>query len=763
MGKPFFAGAIRPDGANLGKGGPDMATMHAGPDRKNFYIFLSVLTALAIAGGGEAQAASETEKLQEVQKMFSSEYQEEDYYRTDRLLLSATGTIKPVYRAPAVASVVTAEDMENAGVRTLYEALEMVNGVHVGVSTVNAMAPIISIRGIQTSVNPQVLVMMNGIPISNLYTGTRAFLHLPVAGIARIEVVRGPGSAIYGADAFAGTVNIITKEGKDLEGSLAGAGAGSFGSSQAWAQTGSTRGPFEYFINAEYLKTDGDKKRVLDSDLQKVLDGALPSSATLAPAALDTGQEVFNANFSASKGNWTFNAWGISQNLGTADGVTNTLSSSGNVETSQYLLDLIYRNTTLVPDTDVSVRLHHMYYQQDTHVQLFPGGAVLPIGADGNIDFAAPVGLVTFPDGVYGEPVHTDRQNGIDLTLLYEGLTRHRFRLGTGYQDIREDYEEHKNFGPGTPIAGGAPPPTQDGTLTDVSGTPYCFMEKQHRRLWYGSLQDEWAFAKRWELTAGVRYDHYSDSGDTTNPRLALVWETRPDLTTKLLYGKAFRAPSATELYVRNNPTNQGNPALQPETIQTGEFVLDYQPIKRLRTVFNTFYYEIEDLIELVQDPDATTKTSQNAKNQKGYGFELEADWEATSDLRFKAAFAYQRSKDKDTGELVADAPGMQFHANARWTFLPNWSLNGQYFWIADRRRVAGDIRPAIANYSLINLTLRRTKIAGHWDMGLSVRNLLNDDVREPSAADVANQLYPIPGDYPMPSRSFWAEVRYSF
>ena len=98
----------------------------------------------------------------------------------------------------------------------------------------------------------------------------------------------------------------------------------------------------------------------------------------------------------------------------------------------------------------------------------------------------------------------------------------------------------------------------------------------------------------------------------------------------------------------------------------------------------------------------------------------------------------------------------MQAYANLHWTFRPHWSLDGQYFWIANRHRAAGDTRQETPDYSLVNLTLRRTGIAGHWDAALAVRNLFNEDAREPALAA-------IPNDYPMPSRTLWAEIRYNF
>jgi outer membrane receptor for ferrienterochelin and colicins len=68
------------------------------------------------------------------------------------------------------------------------------------------------------------------------------------------------------------------------------------------------------------------------------------------------------------------------------------------------------------------------------------------------------------------------------------------------------------------------------------------------RNVSYGYLQDEWSFARDWILTGGIRYDHYSDFGGTTNPRLALVWEASQNVTGKLMYGTALRSPSFVEL-----------------------------------------------------------------------------------------------------------------------------------------------------------------------------------------------------------------------
>ena len=97
-------------------------------------------------------------------------------------------------------------------------------------------------------------------------------------------------------------------------------------------------------------------------------------------------------------------------------------------------------------------------------------------------------------------------------------------------------------------------------------------------------------------LTAGVRYDHYSDLGSTTNPRLGLVWSFLKNADRKLLYGQAFRAPSFTELYNDNNPSLMGNPDLLPEKIKTYEASLGYRFSDSLRANLNYFHNNIDSL-----------------------------------------------------------------------------------------------------------------------------------------------------------------------
>ena len=130
----------------------------------------------------------------------------------------ATGTPKPVFQAAAVTSVVTAEQIKSMGATQLHEVLETVPGVHATLVP-NTTDYSYSIRGIRNAQNSQVLMLLNGTRITTPFNGTLPTgTEFPIEAIQQVEVIRGPGSALYGADAFAGVINIITKKAKDING-----------------------------------------------------------------------------------------------------------------------------------------------------------------------------------------------------------------------------------------------------------------------------------------------------------------------------------------------------------------------------------------------------------------------------------------------------------------------------------------------------------------------------------------------------------------
>ncbi len=292
--------------------------------------------------------------------------------------------------------------------------------------------------------------------------------------------------------------------------------------------------------------------------------------------------------------------------------------------------------------------------------------------------------------------------------------------------------------------------------MTDVSDTEYAYMPNVARENWYLSLQDEWQLAKDWQLTSGIRYDHYSDVGPTYNPRVALVWLTSHNLTSKLMYGRAFRAPSFQELFATANPVDLGNPSLSPEEIDTVELAFDYRPSLDIQTILSFYGYRGDGLIESLPS-GPSSRTAENSKDIEGYGLELECMWDVLNTLRLSGNYSWQQSKDAETGQRLVVSPEHQIFAQAHWSFYPEWSLNTQIYWIGERYRGEGDLREKAEDYTTVNLTLSKRNIYKHWSFKLAARNIFDEDIREPSDGVQISE------DFPMEGRSLWGELAYKF
>ncbi|VAW86806.1 TonB-dependent receptor, partial [hydrothermal vent metagenome] len=545
-------------------------------------------------------------------------------YQDEEMISIATGTAKPLHLAPSVASVITAREIKTLGARTLDEALEFVPGLHVSRDQYSQSA-IFSIRGIHSNFNSQVILLINGHPINEPISGSRPpQFKLPVANISRIEVIRGPGSAVYGADAFAGVINVITKRANEINGTVFGARTGSFGRKDIWAQHGTQLAGWKAAFSFERNTTDGDNKRYIEEDL-------LNNSGNM-----NTQYELYNTSINLEKNNWNLwlNSWNL-KNAGVGVGITQTLDPLGKQEANQYTAKLNYKDKKFAKNWQLESNLTYRTGDQQSRYQLFPVGTVVQLDSEGNIwtPGATSAGYAEFTNGMLGNPGGDLDHGSFETAFSYHGHNSHLVRLAFGIKYDRAVAKESKNFGPGVldGVVLSADPNTPtpiSGTLVSVTGTGNIFLPDSSRTVRHLSLQDEWQFARDWELTSGIRYDHYSDFGSTTNPRLALVWATRYNLTSKLLYGRAFRAPGFGELYYINNPTTIGNNTLNPEVLDMVELAFDYRPTYDLEMVLNLFKYRADDLIAYGADGIA-----QNMHNQRGHGMELDINYTATNKL----------------------------------------------------------------------------------------------------------------------------------
>jgi iron complex outermembrane receptor protein len=655
----------------------------------------------------------------------------------------ATGTPKPLAAAPAVTSVITAAELEAMGAQDIDDALEAIPGLHVSHGSF-IYASRYFIRGITSTYNPHTLLLVNGVAIPSLSLGDRgehlpARTGLPVHMIERIEIIRGPGSAVYGADAFAGVINVITKGPLENDGGEIGVARGSFDSTRAFLRQSKTLGPARGILALTYDESDGDDP-IITADAQSLLDAQLGTSASLAPGPVNLGYRLFDARGDLVWDDVRLRMSYRRSRIETAQGLNDALDPGSHFNAQLGTMDLTWQAPLRSPSWDLETQLSYFYNDFETppHLRQLPPGTCLP---------------QCFPEGLISDPLLKEESARAGVTALYTGRENHRLRLGTGFYwgDIFETgVITNFRFQQGAP--------TLLPQLEEFADTPDIFLPENQRTSAYGFIQDEWAFAPQWELTAGLRYDHYSDFGDTANPRLALVWQTSPTLTSKLLYGEAFRAPSFAELYTRQNPVALGNPHLEPEKLKSLELALNWQPTQSLHWDLNLYEFRIKDFIDFVQDAGGTF-TARNTGRLEGRGVETEVRYQPSDTLHLLANYSHQQTRDRNTGQPLGLAPSEEASLRANWGFAPNWRLSPQVTWIGERKRAAGDARPSLDGYMTFDFSLRR-----HWrqdlDLALTVHNLFDADVREPSRGPEAGQTQAnIPDDLPQPGRSVVVEA----
>ncbi|HVK54730.1 MAG TPA: TonB-dependent receptor [Burkholderiales bacterium] len=676
--------------------------------------------------------------------VFSQSLEEEELalsYGDKAFVSIATGSRQLVTRAPSVATVITDADIQSMGATDLDQVLETVPGLHVAISS-GQYNPIYTIRGIYGEFNPQVLLLINGVPLKMVFNGNRSqvWAGMPVENIARIEVIRGPGSALYGADAFSGVINIITKTTREIQGLQGGVRLGSFDSNDAWIQYGGAVGAVNMAFFLRTGSTNGQQETVT-ADRQTGVDRVFGTNVSAAPSHVNVQREAYDAQIDLSykKLRWRAGYQGR-RDVGTGTGIAQALDPRGHAEGQRFNTDIAYLNAQPAKDWDVSVQGSYHYFSDEHDLVLFPPGASFGAGR-------------TFPNGVIGNPYKYEKQYRLNVSALYAGFQNHSVRIGAGAEHLNlYKVQESKNF-ESLSSTNATPVPLSTG-ITDVTNIA-PFMTPHLRKVVYVYAQDEWSFAKDWYLTTGLRYDHYSDFGGTTNPRLAAVWEAAYNLTAKMLYGRAFRAPTFIDLYNINNPVLLGNSDVKPEIIDTVELALSWQASNKLQTGLNLFQYQMKDIIQPVTDPTGT-KTMRNTGKRSGAGFELEANWDLTKNVRIAGNYAYQRSIDRTNHADAGNAPRNHLYIRTDWRFKPEWSVHPQVNWIADRKREFGDTRPNVPDYSTVDLTLRTDQRTSPWNFAFSVRNLFNADAREPSPAPglIAN-------DFPLAGRSYFVEARF--
>ncbi|WP_096086247.1 TonB-dependent receptor plug domain-containing protein [Agaribacterium haliotis] len=677
-----------------------------------------------------------------------------------QVVTAASGYEQKLSDAPASVTIVAREQWRQSGATTLEDAIEPVAGVHVGKNNATQGNPLVSIRGIGGFTSRNVKMLLDGLPIEDAQLGGRSgHLSAGIGNAKRIEVVKGPGSVVYGADAFAGIINVVLPEAGDSSVNQINARAGSEGHQDLIAAFGGSFNQHKWFLGFEYSEASEKSGNIVEQDLQTVFDSIFMTQASLAPTRLDEEHQKYDITARYQWHALKLDFFYVHAEGTAGTGAANAMDERGWLENTNQHTRLRFnfdKYISLPGSTELT--LIHTYGYLKNRWDVFPQNSLFPVGDDGNL-FTAGGGLVFFPDGVRGTPSYKENEYIAELTHLVD-LGPHKLRSQVGYSNERQKAAEKKNFGPGVLDninypGDGSPYVSQ--TMVDVSGA-YLYVPPEISRNYYWlSIQDEWKINDWVSSSAGIRYDDYSDFGATSNPRVSVHFKPLSKLDLSVFYGSAFRAPKQGELEIRNNPSLIGNKDLKPETIDTLEFALAYQATKNLLLQANIYKFEASDLVmEVALEDTPSIKQYENIESNSGKGAELALTWRSMDRLSVKLNASYNDVKlsNDDSKPYI---PKHMVFAGFNWQVLEQLNTDLGFKRVMDISRVKGDPRPDIKDYNWVTaaLTWQSTK---KTELSLSAENLTNEAARAPSSAN-SGIVY----DLPYHGRQYLLSVAYSF
>ena len=513
-------------------------------------------------------------------------------YTLDQMVVTATRTEKKIIDVPASVEVVTAKDIEKSGAVYVDDALKKVAGIAVSrTGGVGNSKPVVTMRGVKSG--SDVLVLVDGQSMVNAYSGTVNWNDIPVESIEKIEIVKGPGSAIYGSNAMAGVINITTKDSEKMHAKT----SLTYGTNHTWIKKvnfGDKMGKFGYdlYYQGTDSHTYSDMASASISTRKADTKAGVTNTFPLSPTTTGGQQAVIG-----KKGNKIWDEDNYKGKFTYKFDDSKTLSLGYMKTKNEYTYD--YRSHERW--------INNGYY--NTKGGNVEGGKYFSV-TDKSYDGA--------PGGV-DERIYTvgyaDKDAGLRVNA---GLTDNRswnggkYSGGTGKTDLSKYDSKRYTLGV-----------TKEAQLSDndnaVFGVQYQHDTMDKVKLassnfktisqagagkadMYGIFfQDEHQFNDKLSLIGAIRYDHWtvkdgyaydkngmdntygSRSDSAVSPKLALNYKFDDTQSAYVSWGKAFSAPSLYDMFagtvngktagsVQSNKTVViPNPGLKPQIITTTE------------------------------------------------------------------------------------------------------------------------------------------------------------------------------------------------
>lgn len=564
-------------------------------------------------------------------------------YGTELVVEAATKRVERAVEAPSNVAVFTYEDLQKLGVQSVLELIRLIPG---GDVHLESLLPMATLRGLTTPYANKILFLLDGRPMNMASLGAGYYdLQQPIGPwVKRVEIIKGPGSALYGANAYAGVINIVTREPDSTsEGIYLIGGEQGTGYIEGM-NTGRLFGDVTMMVGGRFLFSQG-----FDPVYGYARD-------TLVGPNAEHEDEFLRARFTWK--NHELSLWGLRNLQGRYGNYRyntpydrsrerrimadwrSSLDLSPDVRLSARLwgdyLDGRYSlSSTVVPiqgdltDSVIDSILYHYNNgapPEPIHAIVFegPGEGV----ADDTLwvynPFPAPIGC---GDSVYhsslidvwavlGGAVPTDTvlAHQCDDAVGVMDTASMKARLSQGKFLVVNDpiyttFTVRRAFE--TQVGGEI---QVDFALGDahyvIAGIQGLYQRVYQEAIKQGEtftgtnagayVQWQWQATDWAKILAGLRYDYNSIYGSFVAPRLALVVTPLPRLVAKAMYGQAFRAPNYVENYVDQpfvTAQAEGNPDLLVEKIQTFEFFASYTPSRYLKVEATTYYNVLNDMI----------------------------------------------------------------------------------------------------------------------------------------------------------------------
>lgn len=628
--------------------------------------------------------------------------QDVDALSLDSLLSRPVSTAskyeQQVAEVPASVAVVTAEDIARYGYRTLGEVLRSVRGFYVTDDHTRTYA---GTRGFGRTLelNNRLLFLLNGFVLNETIYGAAwidELLGLDLAAVDRIEVVRGPGSVLYGTGALFGVVNIITKQPPVTEGMSVLAEAGSAGLRRGTVTVSRTApGGVELFATGTVVAEDGTDR------YYPIFDAAAGDGW----ARRRDGRDVLGLMASVRRGGWRLQGILVDGYAGIPTGDFGTYFGGD----ARHLNERAFAELSYERAFGLS---RHLTWR--THYQTSDGGLHYPVLLSTVLPGPAPADEA---------PVryHQDAELGSVATeALFRWDVQAQHRLVVGVRGVRNHHLRIHSFlqaEDGTPI------------LTFFDGTfPYHVLSVY--------AQDEMQLRPDLSLTLGLRHDAYSRAGTATTPRAALVYHPARATTFKLLYGEAFRAPSSYEVAYQGPEGIIANPDLKPERVETLEFVWEQRVGRRVDAQVSLFRYDLANLVRETWLEEAQAFQFQNGVPTHAYGAEGEVALRPSGPWGGYASYTYHRAHP-DGGRDLPNAPYHLFKTGVSYA-RPDGGLSAQLYRDGARRTQGGD---EVAGVWLVDLHGTWRPRGGALAASVGVRNVFDAAYAHPANAYQAQDV----------------------